>query len=70
VINVELEERDYLSGLRGAKARDLRRAAERYLGRSDSLVVLVVGDPHQLAGALDSLGLGPVRLLKPVVSPR
>jgi zinc protease len=56
-----------LRRLRTVTAADLERVADRYVTRSDSLVVLILGKPEEFDAPLDSLGLGPARELKPVV---
>ncbi len=53
-----------LRDLQSVGLGDVSAASERYL-RSDSLVVLVLGNPAQLDAPLDSLGLGAPIELKP-----
>jgi zinc protease len=57
----------YLERLKTAGETEVARLAERYVTIDEPWVVLVVGDPAQFGLPLDSLGLGPVRELTPVV---
>jgi len=56
----------YFEDLLSVDAEQVRRCGIDYNHLSDSLVVLVLGDPGQFTLPLDSLGLGPVKELKPI----
>jgi zinc protease len=57
----------YLQSLKSASAEDIDRLARRHVTVDDPWVVLVLGDPSTFGAPLDSLGLGPVREVEPVV---
>jgi zinc protease len=58
---------DLLQRLKTATREDMQRLAREYVVRDDPWVLLVLGNPEDFATPLDSLGLGPVRELAPVV---
>jgi zinc protease len=55
----------YLERVQAAASGDLSRLTNQYLAGSD-WVILVLGNPDQFGGSLESLGLGPVRELAAV----
>ena len=55
----------YVERVQAASSADLSRLTKQYLTGSD-WVILVLGNPDQFGGSLESLGLGPVRELAPV----
>lgn len=56
-----------LRRLREATAEDLARVGASYVTREDPWIVLVLGNPDTFGEPLESLGLGPVLELEPVV---
>jgi len=56
-----------LRRLREATPEDLARVGTTYVTREDPWIVLVLGNPDTFGEPLESLGLGPVRELEPVV---
>ena len=57
----------YFETLKSATAEDVAQVARRYVLRDEPWVVFVLGDPEQFGVPLDSLGLGPVREVEPIV---
>lgn len=56
-----------LRRLREATTEDLARVGASYVTRDDPWVVLVLGNPDTFGEPLESLGLGPVQELQPIV---
>lgn len=56
-----------LAGLKSTTEEDMLRLAQDYVVRNDPWVLLVLGDPEEFGAPLDSLGLGPVHEIEPVV---
>ena len=54
-------------GLKDATAGQIAELAHKYMDPAEPRVILILGNPEKFEPPLDSLGLGPVQELKPVV---